>query len=54
MLAHLYYLQPATQLCMGYLLLVWIMKLETASTVILSPLQKVGEAVTNKTNFSIP
>lgn len=41
-LDHLCYLQLATQLRMGYRLLVWIVKLGIASTVIL-PLQKVEE-----------
>lgn len=55
-LAYLYHLQSAAQLCVVYMLLIWLMKLETACTIIsLSPLQKVGEKqMQAKTNFLSP
>lgn len=43
LLAHYDYLQSGPQLSIGYLLLIWLVKLQTASCVILPPLQKVEE-----------
>lgn len=42
-LAHHDYLQSGPQLSVGYLLLICLVKLQTASCVILPPLQKVEE-----------
>lgn len=41
LLTHHDYPQSGPQLSVGYLLLIWLVKLQTASCVILPPLQKV-------------